>query len=313
MAAPKDKWPLLKARYLEHLQVQGFSPRTAESAEAHLRFFFEYLDRETKTQDLSELAKPDLAAYQTWLFFSGNRKDPEKPLSLAAQGARLSSLRGFFRALFKNGTLFHDPTASLERPRRPKHLPRAILTDRHVLALLKAPNVKKPLGLRDRAILELLYATGMRNAELRGLKLLDVDREREQVRVTGKGSKERVIPVGRIALHWIMLYLETARPLLLSGPENGLVFVSCTGRKITGANLISLVRKYAKRAALQGAVTPHALRHTCATHLLKAGADIRSIQELLGHASLATTQIYTRVEITDLKRVHAAFHPRENG
>jgi integrase/recombinase XerD len=311
MAAPKDKWFLLKARYLERLKVQGYSSRTIESLEAHVRFFLEYAGKETKAQDLSELSRDDLSAYQTWLFFSGYRRNPERPLSLATQAGRLSAVRGFFRFLFKEGFISADPSASLERPRRPKRLPRSILSDQHTLALLKAPNTGTPLGLRDRAILELLYATGIRNEELRTLKLADVDRERGQVRVTGKGKKDRVVPVGRIALNWLMQYLETARPYLLEGCDTGHVFLSKHGRPLTTGNLITLVDKYAKKAALPGHVTPHALRHTCATHLLREGADIRSIQELLGHASLATTQIYTHVDITDLKKVHAAFHPRE--
>ena len=312
MAAPKDKWPLLKARYIEHLSVLGYSKRSVETTETHLRFFLEYLESETKIPDLSEIGRADLNAYQTWLYFSGWRKDPERPLCLASQASRLSVVKGFFRWLLQEGLVLHDAAASMDRPKRPKALPRAILGGPQVVKLLKAPNVETPVGLRDRAILELLYATGLRNEELRNLKLNDVDREGCQARVTGKGSKERVVPVGRIALNWLDLYLETARPALLLGPENGFVFVSCKGRKIHSSNLIAMIRKYARRARLPANVTPHALRHTCATHLLKAGADIRHIQALLGHSSLDSTQIYTRVEIEDLKKVHRTFHPREH-
>jgi len=311
MSAPKAMWPLLKARYLERLRVQGYSRRTLQSLEAHVRFFLEYAGTEAKVEDLSELGREALCAYQTWLFFSGYRRKPERPLSLATQAGRLSAVRGFFRFLYKDGYLASDPSASLERPRRPKRLPRSILTQRHVLDLLKAPDSGTLLGVRDRAILELLYATGIRNEELRTLRLVDVDRERGQVRVTGKGKKDRVVPVGRIALNWLMQYLEAARPVLIEGRDTGVVFLSKHGRSLTTGNLIALVAKYAKKAAVPGRVTPHALRHTCATHLLHEGADIRSIQELLGHASLATTQIYTHVDITDLKRVHRTYHPRE--
>ena len=313
MAAPKDKWPILKAKYLEHLKAKGYAARTVEAIEAHLRFFFEYLDRETKTRDLAELAQEDLAAYQNWLYFcEGSRGKKSVPLSVATQLMRLSALMGFFKYLFKQGVIFSDPAASLEQPKRRKTLPRGILTGKQVLALMGAPGTETPLGLRDRAILELLYATGMRNEELRSLKISDVDREMGQIRVTGKGMKDRVVPAGRIAMNWLALYLEKARPALANGTDRGLLFITKNGRKIIGLNLIDLVRKYAKKAGLPDTITPHALRHTCATHLLQAGADIRVIQVLLGHSSLSTTEIYTHVDITDLKKVHRACHPREN-
>lgn len=311
MAAPKARWPVLKARYLEHLKVQGYAERTIENAEAYLRVFFGYLERETKVEDLAELAHEDLCAYQNWLYFTPSPYT-EKPLSLAAQHNRLWAVQGFFRHLFKQGVLFSDPSASLEKPKVRKPLPRGILKPSGVLALLKAPVTETALGLRDRAILELLYATGIRSAELRGLKLQDVDREAGQITVTGKGNKERVIPAGRIALNWLWRYLEEARPLLLQGHETPAAFVSCHGRPLTRCEVFLIVRQHARRAGLPARTGPHTLRHTCATHLLQAGADIRSIQVLLGHASLATTQVYTRVDISDLKKVHAAFHPREN-
>jgi len=312
MAAPKSRWEYLKARYLEHLEVLGKAPRTLESIEAHLRFFLEYLEKETKAQDLTELDYEDMAAYQTWLYFSGYRNDPDKPLSLPTQSARLSAVQGFFHHLFKEGIVLHDPSASLEKARRRKPLPRHILTEKQTLGLLNAPDVETPLGLRDRAILELLYATAIRNEELRTLKLGDVDLDKGQLAITGKGTKERIVPVGRIALNWLTEYLKAVRPALIEGPDPGTVFLSKRGRPLTAGNLIVLVRKNAVKAGLPEEITPHALRHTCATHLLRSGADIRNIQVLLGHGSLSTTQIYTRVDITDLKRVHRLHHPREN-
>ena len=313
MAAPKRQWPILKARYLEHLKALNYAPRTIESIESHLRFFLDYLENETKAEDLSSLSYEDMAAYQNWLYFSEwNKGKKSVPLSTATQLLRLSAVMGFFKHLFKQGVLLSDPAASLEQPKRRKSLPRGILTGKQVLALMGAPDTETPLGLRDRAILELLYATGMRNEELRSLRIGDVDREMGQIRVTGKGMKDRVVPAGRIAMNWLFLYLEKARPALVAGADRSLLFITKTGRKITGLNLIDLVRKYAVKAGLPGTITPHALRHTCATHLLQAGADIRVIQVLLGHSSLSTTEIYTHVDITDLKKVHRACHPREN-
>lgn len=312
MAAPKARWTVIKAQYLEHLKVQNYAPRTIESIEAHLRFFFEYLEQETETDDLASLSYEDLAAYQNWLYFCEPRNGKAAALSISTQLLRISALKGFFHHLFKTGMLFHDAAAPLEEPKRRKTLPRGILSGKQVLALLNAPDTESPIGLRDRAILELLYATGIRNEELRSLKLTDVDRELGQVRVTGKGMKDRVVPAGRIAMNWLAQYLEKARPALLAGPDDALLFLSKHGRKINGANMRDLVMKHAKRAGLPGIITPHALRHTCATHLLQAGADIRVIQVLLGHSSLSTTEIYTRVDITDLKKIHRACHPREN-
>lgn len=311
MAAPKEKWPLLKARYLERLKVLGYSPRTIDSVKTELRFFFDYLENETKEQDLSQLSHADLCAYQTWLCCAPSSNG--EPLCVNSQQKRLWAVQGFFRYLFKEGLTLSDPSAALEKPKQRKALPRGILDARQVLALLSAPDVKTALGLRDRAILELLYATGIRNAEAITLRLEDLSLESRQIIVKGKGGKERALPVGRITQTWLLEYLQTVRPKLAHKRSPDSVFLTCKGGAFTRANFCQMVRKRAKEAGLPSYVTPHALRHTCATHLLQAGADIRFIQELLGHASLSTTQVYTHVDISDLKKVHAAFHPREQG
>jgi len=311
MAAPKKRWPLLKAKYLEHLKVQGRSERTLEHVEAHLRFFLQYIEQETKVGDLSELAHEDLSAYQTWLCYAPSEAKGE-PLCVNTQHTRMAEVQGFFRYLFKEGLLLFDPAASLDKPKYRTSLPRGILNPPQVLALLKAPDVKTPLGLRDRAILELLYATGIRNAELITLQLQDVALESRQLMVLGKGRKERLVPFGRIAHTWLVRYLQEARPALLQGAATACVFVSYKGRPIVRSILCWIVKKYVRKAGLPEHTGAHALRHTCATHLLQAGADIRFIQALLGHSCLSTTQVYTHVDITDLKKIHAAFHPREN-
>ena len=312
MAAPKKKWPLLKARYLEHLKVLGFAERTIEGHESYLRYFLEYLEKETKVQDLSELAHEDLAAYQTWLYYAKSRRQEDRPLGLSAQAERLMVVQVFFRYLFKEGFLLYDPAASLEKPKCSRSLPRGILDPPQVLALLKTPDVRTPIGIRDRAMLELFYATGIRNTELITLRVRDLDLASGQAAVTGKGNKERLVPLGRIALNWLLRYLQDARPLLVAGAGPDTIFVSHSGRSLDRANLAKIISRHAKRAGIAQHITPHSLRHTCATHLLQAGADIRYIQALLGHNSLMSTQVYTRVDITDLKKVHAAFHPREN-
>ena len=234
------------------------------------------------------------------------------PLCVNTQHTRMAEVQGFFRYLFKEGLLLFDPAASLDKPKYRTSLPRGILNPPQVLALLKAPDVKTPLGLRDRAILELLYATGIRNAELITLQLQDVALESRQLMVLGKGRKERLVPFGRIAHTWLVRYLQEARPALLQGAATACVFVSYKGRPIVRSILCWIVKKYVRKAGLPEHTGAHALRHTCATHLLQAGADIRFIQALLGHSCLSTTQVYTHVDITDLKKIHAAFHPREN-
>ncbi len=173
MAAPKARWPVLKARYLEHLKVQNYAPRTIEGIEAHVRFFFEYLEKETKTGDLSELDYEDLAAYQTWLCYAPSA-EKEAPLCVNTQHHRLWALQGFFGFLFKRGMILSDPSSALEKPRMRTGLPRNILKPAQVLSLLEMPATKTPLGLRDRTILETLYATGIRNEELITLILYGV-------------------------------------------------------------------------------------------------------------------------------------------
>jgi integrase/recombinase XerD len=312
MAIPKRSWAPTKRKYLRHLEVRGYSPRTVESVEGHLRFFLEYLADETEIGRLSDLTPFDLNAYQNWLYFSKSRHRKPAPLSLNTQDARLSAVQGFFRYLIREGQLATDPTTGLERPKRRTPLPKGVLSESQVKYLLDAPDSASPLGVRDRAILEVLYGTGIRNEELRNLRLLDMDIATGQACIMGKGRKERLVPIGRLALQWLDLYTRGVRPRHHRRHEPEVLFLSKNGRKLTSGNLIDMVRKHAKSAGLPGPVTPHALRHTCATHLLRAGVDIRFIQVLLGHKSLATTQIYTHVDITDLKEVHRAFHPREN-
>lgn len=306
---PKRDWKLVKKRHLERMKVRGYARRTLETVETHLRSFFDYLDEQAGLRDLARVDRRGLHQYLAWLCAAPSRNG--EPLCVNSRQRRLWAVQGLFRFLHGEGFLPSDPAADLERPRYRRPLPRAILTPGQVLALLEAPDTGSPLGIRDRAILELLYATGIRNAELLTLKLGDVSLENRQILVAGKGGRERAVPLGWVSQAWLLKYLRDARPLLAVRGSPGNVFLTRRGRAFARANLCQMVRKRAKEAGLPSFVTPHALRHTCATHLLQAGADIRFIQELLGHASLSTTQIYTHVDITDLKRVHAAFHPRE--
>jgi len=305
----RQRMELLLARFVEHMQVSGWSERTIPDYERNVRFLFDWLAAETTVTDLSQVTREWLSKYQTSLYYQAAHR--ERPLAMATQFTRLSVLRTFFRYLVKHDYLVHDPAAALELPKRRPMLPRNVLTHREVERLLHQPNVKTPLGLRDRAILEVLYSTGMRNAELRALTRYDVDTAAGTVRIVrGKNAKDRVIPLGQVAANFVQEYLTEARPKLVRD-DTTILFLSKKGRRLTGDNLLVRIEKYARAAKIAKPVGAHAFRHTCATHMLRGGADIRHIQMLLGHASVATTQIYTQVEISDLKAIHRQCHPRE--
>lgn len=309
----RQKFELLTAKFLEHTRVLGWSPRTIDAYRSHLGFFVAYLDAETDVQEVTEILPETLHAYQTHLYNWTN--EVGRGLSIATQAARLSAVRSFFRFLVKTDVLLHDPASSLTLPKRKGILPRSILTKQEMARLLRAPDATTPLGLRDRAMLEVLYSTGIRNAEIRALQVYDLDLDRGLVRINeGKNAKDRVVPLGKPACTILREYLSEARPKLLSA-QNGdgeqTVFLSKTGRPLLTLGVIYPIRKHAKRAGIEKAITPHTLRHTFATHMLQGRADIRYIQAMLGHRSVATTQIYTRVEVTDLKAVHRRCHPRE--
>ena len=308
----RQRLELLVARFLERMRVEGFSPRTVGSYRSHLGFFLTYLDRETDIEEITAVTPEVLHGYQTWLY--GYTNDEGRGLAIATQAARLSVVRAFFRWLVKTDVLLYDPAGSLELPKRKGILPRSVLTKKEVTRLLAAPDTTTPLGLRDRAMLEVLYSTGIRNAELRAVQLYDLDLERGLLRINeGKNAKDRVVPLGEVACTWLREYLDEARPKLLAqdGTAEQTVFVSKSGRPLLPLGVIDRIRRLAKAAGIERPVTPHSMRHTFATHMLRGRADIRHIQAMLGHASVATTQIYTRVEVTDLKTVHKRCHPRE--
>lgn len=264
----------------------------------------------------------DLAHLSHWLGLRGrslDSADRAELLSYLAEVAPrlktsslarlLSSVRRFYRHLLREGRLTVDPTFDLARPKLPRVLP-TLLSEAEVEALLAAPRVDEPLGLRDRAMLETLYATGLRVSELVGLRLEQMAREVGVVRVMGKGAKERVVPLGEVALEWIERYLEQARPLLSAGRPSPALFVTVRGGAMTRQMFWKIVRHHARVAGIRKPISPHTLRHAFATHLLNHGADLRVVQMLLGHADISTTQIYTHVARARLKELHARHHPR---
>lgn len=221
----------------------------------------------------------------------------------------LSTLRRFYRYASRQGKIAADPTLKIDAPKLPRALPKS-LTEADVEHLLAAPRIEAPLGLRDKTMLETLYASGLRVTELVTLKLPQVSQDMGVVRVMGKGSKERLVPLGEEALAWIRRYLREARPALLSGKASDDLFVTARGAAMTRQAFWHLLKRYAVQAGLNKLISPHTLRHAFATHLLNHGADLRVVQLLLGHSDISTTQIYTHVARERLKQLHARHHPR---
>jgi len=234
-----------------------------------------------------------------------------KDLGLAATTIRrqVSALRTYYRFLVGEGVVTRDPSERIESPKRWRTLP-TVLTVPDIERLLAAPNTDEPLAIRDRALLEFAYATGVRVSELIGLTLQDILFEEGVARVFGKGAKERLVPVGRRALGAVALYAREIRPTLDKGAGRGALFLNARGKPLSRVGAWGVIKKMAKRAGLTKRVTPHTLRHTFATHLLEGGADLRAVQEMLGHVDLSTTQIYTHVDRDYLRSVHKSYHPR---
>lgn len=239
-------------------------------------------------------------------FLADQFKGKAKATSIAR---RLSALRRYYRLQLQLGALRADPTLRVRPPKIPRRLPKN-LTEKEVEALLAAPDAGTPLGLRDRAMLETLYATGLRVSELTGLKLAQVSLDMGVVRVLGKGAKERLTPLGEEAVDWITRYLREARPMILGARKSDALFVTSRGGPMTRQAFWGLIKRHAARADIRSAISPHTLRHAFATHLINHGADLRVVQMLLGHADISTTQIYTHVARERLKSLHAQHHPR---
>jgi integrase/recombinase XerD len=278
----------------------GLAKNTLEAYRRDLSQFAAWLEARSG----KALLGADQADLQSYLGHQSRKK------TRATSVARLlSALKRFYRHGLRQGRIQVDPTLRIESPKLPRGLPKS-LTEEDVESLLQAPPVEKALGLRDRAMLETLYASGLRVSELVTLKLGQVSQDMGVVRVTGKGSKERLVPLGEEAIAWIRRYLKEARPELLAGRAANDLFVTARGSAMTRQMFWTLLRRYAARAGLRKPISPHTLRHAFATHLLNHGADLRVVQLLLGHSDISTTQIYTHVARERLKQLHAKHHPR---
>ncbi len=279
----------------------GLAKNTLESYRRDLALFADWLAGRGKALDAA--AEPELLGYFAF------RHRGAKRFGRSTQARLASSLKRFYQYLVRSNRIAADPTLRLETPKRAPRFPRT-LTEADVEALLAAPDVDRPLGLRDRAMLELLYATGLRVSELVRLKGGEVSLAMGVVRVFGKGSKERMVPLGEEAAAWLTRYQSEARPALLKGRGADAVFVTARGDAMTRQAFWHLITRYGSRAVPGKHLSPHTLRHAFATHLINHGADLRVVQLLLGHADISTTQIYTHVARERLKALHQKHHPR---
>jgi integrase/recombinase XerD len=276
------------------------SRHTLDAYRRDLEDFFEVLTRRRATP--ATAVPEDIVA---WM--ERQRKAGRKASTIAR---RMAALRGFYRHLVRERILSRDPTEHIEQPRLSRPLPKT-LSREAVAALVEAPDVSTPRGLRDRTMLELLYASGLRASECLALRLGDVNRNAGYVQCMGKGRKERLVPIGAEALAWLDRYLTVARPQLLGhGRESALLFVNPRGRALSRQSLWQIVLRAARRAGVRQRVSPHTLRHCFASHLLEGGADLRAVQTMLGHADIATTQIYTHLPSAAIRRMYDRYHPR---
>jgi len=299
----------LRDRYREYLAVLNYAGGTIKGHIFCLKRFFRYL-KDNNILEITAVGKEAIRAYQTHLFEEINNKGV--PNSVFYQNNNLKVVKSFFRFLCKHDYLVSDPTKDIPYAKEPQRLPRSVLTQTEMRLLLHSPDTKTVLGYRDRTILEILYSTGIRKEELLNILLIDVDYADGFIRINnGKGGKDRIVPLGKIACRYVENYIKAVRSSLIKDPHNNYLFLSFKGNRLSKSQLGEIVKRYAKKAKIKKDISPHTFRHTCATLMLRNKANIRHIQELLGHASLDSTQIYTSVSITDLKEVHSKCHPRE--
>jgi site-specific recombinase XerD len=313
----KQKLELLRNRFIEYLQAMNYSTATLVNYGRDVRLFLDWLVENTSLNSLSDVTAAHLSQYQISLYRleTEDEKTGKKKqrLCAGAQANKLAAMKRFFLWLWQEGVLVHNPGAGVQMPKQPKMLPRNILTPAEAKCLIEAVPTKKPRDIRDRAILETLYATGIRLSELLDLTIYDVEMQTGTLRIEhGKGDETRLVPLTASAQAAIKLYLEEAR--LVFATETGQIrlFVSSrSGGQLFADDIRRIIKKACNLARIKKHVSTHTLRHTCATHLLKGKADIRQIQKLLGHRRLSSTEIYTHVDLGDLAEVISRCHPRE--
>ena len=291
----------LTDQYLNYLLVEkGLSAKTLDSYGSDMAMYLSFLE-ENKINNIADADTPVILKHLIAMRNAG--------LGARSRARHLVTIRGFYRFLVQEKILKHDPTRLIDLPKSGLKLP-DVLSIEEIRLLLSIPDTNIPAGSRDAAMIELLYAAGLRVSELINLKLQDVNMEAGFVRVFGKGSKERVVPIGLFAKEKIGDYLKTARPLILKNIASRYLFVARAGKPMTRQGFWKLIKRYALKAGFNKKITPHSLRHSFASHLLEGGADLRAVQLMLGHVDISTTQIYTHVAREHLKKIHEKFHPR---
>ena len=294
-------------KFLEEGKVKNISKDTLKRRNMALKKFIHWC-HERDLQQPQEITKPILERYQRHLYYY--RKDNGEPLTYGSQHAMLSPIKSFFKWLTQENYLLYNPASELELPKKPRRLPKTILHIDDVEHIINQANTDTDEGIRDRAIMETLYSTGIRRAEVTSLTIYDIDQRRHTLMVReGKYQKDRLLPIGERALKWIEQYRLDIRPHYVTGHDNGTLFLTDNGEKFKRGTLSNRIKRYIIKAGLDVQGSCHLFRHAMATHMLENGADIRFIQAMLGHADLSTTQIYTQVSIEKLKQIHAATHP----
>jgi len=293
--------------YLRTLEIRNYSKGTLRARESHLRYFLLWCDQRG-------IARPDevnvalMERFQRHLYYY--RTAAGKPLSFGSQGSRLHEIRRFYLWMMRSRIVEANPADALEVPRKEYRLPKAVLTAGEVETILATCDLKSPMGIRDRAVLELLYSTGLRRFEVCNLKVWDLDMENGTMMVRqGKGKKDRCLPIGERAGLWLQKYVDDVRPLFAMEPDDGFLFLTRHRQAFSPERISEIVRQVVAASGITKPASAHLFRHTMATLMLEGGADIRYVQAMLGHASLSTTEIYTRVAIRKLKEVHAMSHP----
>ena len=309
MSATPAPDPLIDA-FIAALWVEdGLAANTLAAYRRDLSLLARWLAATQGVTTLAAVKQPHLEAYAVARHDSGRARSPSQPKTSASANRRLAVFRRFYRWALRERHVGEDPTLRLSSARQSLRVPKT-LSEAQVEALLAAPDVAVPLGLRDRCMLELMYASGLRVSELIGLPTVHLSLADGVLRVTGKGAKERLVPFGEEAAAWVSRYAAEARPLILAGQASPALFVTARGGPMTRQMFWTLVKKYALQAGINVPLSPHTLRHAFATHLLNHGADLRAVQMLLGHADISTTTIYTHVARERLKALHARHHPR---
>jgi integrase/recombinase XerD len=294
--------------YLNYLKMLGRSYHTVKNVRYTLKHFADFLEAENAAS-IEDLSPDIVSEYQQELYFCLTAKD--RPLTLRTQALRLSIVKGFTRFLKDQDYLIVDPGQTILLPKKPKRLPRVILSSAEVKKLLQAPDTQSNGGYRNRIILEILYDTAIRRAEVTNIKLHDLDLGAGYIRITGKGDKDRVVPLSRRVCELVQNYILMVRPEFLVGNDPGYLVLNRWGQKMDPNSIWAVVKRCVTLSGIKKNITTHTFRHTCATHMLKNGAPARHLQEMLGHESLESTQIYTHVTINDLKQIHAKYHPSE--